>query len=111
MENKDYNFLLYEKAAIEYSDFIERIKEMEPNEIVNHAYEKVIKEDILATLETKKMEQKESKALYLKKYPLDYIYQEWLSNDYGHMNMIEDTINESADKAVKERKENKRESR
>jgi len=29
---------------------------------------------------------------------LDLIYQEWLGNDYSHMEMIEDTINDFADK-------------
>lgn len=108
---KDYNELLYEKASAEYNDFISNLKGMSPEIIISRAYEKVIKEDILVTLESKDLEQNEAKALYLKKCPIEHIYQEWLSNDLGHMEMIEDTIKECAEKTLKENKIAQKESR
>lgn len=108
---KDYNELLYTQVATEYVDFIEKLKGMSPEEIISHSYEKVMKEDIVASFECKTLSQNEAKALCSKKYPLDFVYQEWLKNDYSHMEMIESTIDDSATKAVKERKDKQLESR
>lgn len=111
MEQRDYKRLLYEKSVSEYTDFITELKSMTSDEIIEHSYEKVIKEDLVTLLENNDIEQDKAKSLYLKKYPLDYIYQEWLDKDCSHMEMLEDTINDSAERATKERKEMSKESR
>ena len=111
MEQRDYNRLLYEKSVSEYTDFITELKSMTSDEIIEHSYEKVIKEDLVTLLENNDIDQDKAKSLYLKKHPLDYIYQEWLDKDCSHMEMLEDTINDSAERATKERKEKSKESR
>ena len=107
----DYNDLLYEKAQKEYDDLIAELKELPSEQVIERAYEKVIKENILCILEESHRDQKEAKALYLEKYPLDRIYQDWLKSDVSYMGMIRDTIDDSAKDAVKEHRAKQRESR
>lgn len=107
----DYNALLYEKMQAEYTNFIGELKEMPAAEAIEKAYEKVIKEDLVACVESGDLEPNEAKALYGKKYPLDYCYQEWMKNDYSYMDILQDTIDDASEKAVKEMKDKHRESR
>jgi len=111
MNETDYNDLLYEKMQQEYDAFIAGLKLMSNEQVIDSAYEKVIKSDILIECENGRLDQKEAKALYLEKYPLDRIYQDWLKSDVSYMGMIRDTIDDSAKDAVKERREKQRESR
>ena len=111
MEQRDYNRLLYEKSVSEYTDFITELKSMTSDEIIEHSYEKVIKEDLVTLLENNDIVQDKAKSLYLKKYPLDYIYQEWLDKDCSHMEMLEDIIDYSSRKAYCELKINQRDER
>ena len=56
-------------------------------------------------------DQKEAKALYLEKYPLDRAYQDWLKSDVSGTAMLRDSIDDTAKDVVKERREKQRESR
>lgn len=111
MGEADYNVLLYEKVQAEYEAFVEELKRMTPEQVIEHAYEKVIKEDMVTECEHGNLEQAEAKALYLDKYPLDRMYRDWLDTDVSYMNLLKDSIDDSAKDAVKEMKEKKRESR
>lgn len=107
----DYNELLYEKVQAEYDAFIEELKQMTPEQVIDKAYEKVIKEDLVTEIQHGSLEQTEAKALYREKYPLDRMYQEWLDTDVSYMDLLKDSIDDTAKKAVKEMKEKQRESR
>ena len=107
----DYNDLLYEKAQKEYDDLIAELKELPSEQVIERAYEKVIKENILCILEDSQRDQKEAKALYLEKYPLDRAYQDWLKSDVSGTAMLRDSIDDTAKDALKERREIQRESR
>lgn len=84
---------------------------MPSEQIIERAYEKVIKENILCILEESQRDQKEAKALYLEKYPLDRAYQHWLKSDVSGTAMLRDSIDYTAKDVVKERREKQRESR
>ena len=107
----DYNDLLYEKAQKEYDDLIAELKELPSEQVIERAYEKVIKENILCILEESQRDQKEAKALYLEKYPLDRAYQDWLKSDVSGTAMLRDSIDDTSIDALKERREIQRESR
>ena len=111
MNETDYNDLLYEKAQKEYDDLIAELKELPSEQVIERAYEKVIKENILCILEDSQRDQKEAKALYLEKYPLDRAYQDWLKSDVSETAMLRDSIDDTAKDVVKERREKQRESR
>ncbi len=107
----DYNELLYEKVQAEYDVFIEELKRMTPEQVIEKAYEKVIKEDLVTEIQHGSLEPNEAKALYREKYPLDRMYQEWLDADVSYMDLLKDSIDDTAKKVVKEMKEKQRESR
>lgn len=111
MGERDYNALLYEKVQAEYDTFISELKTKPVEEVIEKAYEKVMKEEMVCICEFAKHNQKEAKALYLEKYPLDRMYQDWLKNDVSYMDMLRDSVDDSAKSALMERKEKARESR
>lgn len=111
MGERDYNTLLYEKVQAEYDTFISELKTMPAEEVIKKSYEKVIKEEMVCICEFANFERKEAKALYLEKYPLDRMYQDWLKSDVSYMDMLRDSVDDSAKAALTERRENARESR
>ncbi len=107
----DYNELLYEKVQSEYDAFIEELKRMTPEQVIDRAYEKVTKENMVTIIREENLTPAEAKALNREKYPLDRMYQEWLDTDVSEMQMLKDSIDDTAKKAVKEMKEKQKESR
>lgn len=111
MIQNDYNVLLYEKMRSEYNAFINDLKNHPAEYIIEHSYEQVMKDDIVTACEFGLLEQDEAKALCSKKYPLQFVYDEWLKNDMSYSQMIMDTIDDSAKKVLREQREAIRESR
>lgn len=107
----DYNELLYEKVQAEYDAFIEELKRMTPEQVIDRAYEKVTKENMVTIIREENLTPAEAKALNREKYPLDRLYQEWLDTDVSEMQMLKDSIDDTAKKAVKEMKDKQKESR
>ena len=107
----DYNELLYGKVQAEYDAFIEELKRMTPEQVIDRAYEKVTKENMVMVIQENNLEPSEAKALCREKYPLDRMYQEWLDTDVSEMQMLKDSIDDTAKKAVKEMKDKQKESR
>ena len=92
----DYDLLLCEKVQKEYDAFITTLENMKPKEIIEHSYEKVMKEDIVMLCEVETLEQEKAKALYLLDCPLDAIYRYWLDIDVSYMDRLWDAIEEKA---------------
>lgn len=111
MDEANYSVLLYEKVQAEYDDFIDRLKTEPVEEVIEKAYEKVIKEEMVSICKAIENDPKEAKALYLEKFPLDRMYQDWLKNDISYVEMLKDSVDDSAKAAFKEYRENQRESR
>ena len=107
----DYNELLYEKLQAEYNAYIESLKQMTPEQVIERAYEKVTKENMVTIIQENELTPAEAKALYRERYPLDLMYQEWLDTDVSEMQMLKDSIDDTAKKAVKEMKDKQKESR
>ena len=111
MSEPNYNELLYEKVQAEYDAFIEELKRMTPEQVIEKAYEKVTKESMVTIIQEETLTPAEAKALCREKYPLDRMYQEWLDTDVSEMQMLKDSIDDTAKQAVKEMKEKQKESR
>lgn len=90
----NYKILLYKKVSKEFSDFISNMKKLPPDKIIEQAYEKVIKQDLLIVLCERKLPQEYAYLLYRQEYPLDFLYNEWLHNDLSYNDMLRDTIND-----------------
>ena len=106
----DYKNVLIQKVQSEYDEFIESLKKLPSEKVIDFSYEKVIKEDLVTSIESTNLDEIQAKSLYRLKYPLDYCYKEWLDNDLNHMEMLEDTINDAANK-ISNRERNDKESR
>lgn len=99
---KDYNELLYNKVQQEYDNFLEELQQMPAEEIIERAYEKVIKEEFVCICEYDELPQLQAKALYNLKNPLAELYQEWLSDDLSLTEDLKYAIQWRAESAIKE---------
>lgn len=103
------NEKLNDKVQDEYHAFIEKLKGLPPDKIIEHSYEKVFKEDLALALSEKTLSPDEAKAMLSLKYPLDALYQEWMKTDISYMDMLSDIVDNKVESAVKEMKIKNRE--
>ena len=97
--------LLLEKAIKEQSDFIEQLKTLSPEQIIDRSYEKVMRDDILMTFEDNYLSDEQVMELLKLDYPLSACYTEWMDTDYSHMEMLRDTIDDYTKRLVDENKQ------
>lgn len=99
---------LYERMSAEYDDFLEELKTKPPGKIIEAAYEKVFKEDILMTFESGGFSDEQITALLALEEPLDSLYRDWLDTDASYMDILRDSIDSAADFYVAEQKKEQR---
>jgi len=87
---------LYNRMSQEYANFLEDLGQMPVSEVINHAYEKVFKEDFLLSVDNENLSLGSVKSLLTLQCPLDRLYQDWLNRDYSYMDLLRDSIAESA---------------
>ena len=75
--NTDKNTALYEKMAAEQDKFRDWLKSQPPEEILNHAYEYTVREDILMAMEELDLPQSRAAALLASPSPLADVYKEF----------------------------------
>lgn len=92
---------LFDRASAEFAAFCNEITSKGSEYVLEHAYEKVIKEDFLSLLEHTPFEPQEVEALLSHKHPLEALYQEWLGNDYSHMGLLRKTAVDCTQKDVR----------
>ena len=110
MNEMDIRKKLYEKMHNEYNDFIEEMKNNEPQFIVNNAYQIVIKEELVAMFypESEQYDIDEIKALNKTKNPLEELYQGWMDSDAGIYSVLEDNVSDTIEEIQKEQREKKK---
>ncbi|MBS7359655.1 MAG: DUF3848 domain-containing protein [Oscillospiraceae bacterium] len=110
MEQKDtIKDLLYEKMNNEQNDFVENLKHLPPEKIIQSAYEKVMRDDILMLFEDDFLDDKQIKALLRLERPLSACYDEWLKNDCSYMDMLRDTVDDFFKRPCKRTRKGKKE--
>ena len=111
MSKEDLRDLLYKKASKEQDAFIEHLKTLTPEQIIDRSYEKAMRDDILMTFENDYMSEylseKQVKELLKLDCPLAACYAEWLDTDVSHMDMLRDIIDSYAKRLVEENEEHK----
>lgn len=107
MSKESLRELLYQKASKEQEVYVEHIKRLPPELIIEKAYEKVMRDDILMTFEDDYLSDKQIAELTKLDYPLLACYNEWMETDASHMEMLRDTIDEYTKELVKENEEQK----
>ena len=110
MNEMDIRKKLYEKMQNEYNDFIEEMKNNEPQFIVNNAYQIVIKEELAAMFypESEQYDIDGIKALNKTKNPLEELYQGWMDSDAGIHSVLEDNVSDTIEEIQKEQREKKK---
>lgn len=94
---------LYDKMAAEQERFKHVLLGMSPEEVLTHAYEYAMREDILAEMEELDLPADQAAALLALPYPLADVYREWGKVETHHLEDIRDVIEELASTQVKDR--------
>ena len=88
MTNEELNTRLYEKIFAEQEQFRDWLLSQPPAEILNHAYEYTVREDILMSLEYHNLEDSQARALLKSDKPLKQIFERWENQETSYMDGI-----------------------
>ena len=81
----------YEKLKADYDSFLDHLLEMPPDKILDHAYEKVMKEEILSCFESEHyLSDEQTFQFYVQNVDLDDLYNNYMKMDVSIRQMIED---------------------
>ena len=105
MNTTDWNTALYEKMADEQEKYRDWLKSQPPEEILNHAYEYTVREDILMEIEQLELTVSQSKALLISPSPLADVYRCFEKLETDHMDVIRDSIENRADDVCRAQEE------
>ena len=96
MTNEELNTRLYEKMFAEQEQFRDWLLSQPAAEILNHAYEYTVREDILMSLEYHDLEDSQARALLKSGKPLKQIFERWENQETSYMDTVWDTVQEKA---------------
>lgn len=96
---------LYDKMAAEQTKFREWLALQPPEEILNHAYEYTVREDILMCMEEAELRPEQTEALLASASPLDDVYQVYSKMETSHMETVRESIEAQADTLLLARQE------
>ena len=88
MTNEELNTALYKKMFAEQEKFEDWLLSQSPREILNHAYEYTMREDILLSLEYNDLTSDQAAALLASPSPLDDLYHQYEKMETSHMEEI-----------------------
>ena len=97
MNTNDLNTALYEKMAAEQDKFRDWLKSQSAAEVLNHAYEYTIREDIVMAMEELELTDAQAQALLDSPTPLADVYRYFEKLETGYMDVIRDSIENRAD--------------
>ena len=109
MTNEERNTALYQKMFAEQEKFRDWLKGQPPEEILNHAYEYTIREDILMSLEYHDLPDAQADALMKSPSPLADVFRDFEKRETDHMETIWDCLESRADTILEEQRRTLRE--
>ena len=92
MKPNDLNTALYEKMAAEQDKYRDWLKSQPAAEVLNHAYEYTVREDIVMCMEELELTEAQAKALLASPAPLADVYKDFEKLETSYMDVIRDTI-------------------
>ena len=105
MTNEELNAELYKKLFAEQEKFKGWLLTQPPDEILNHAYEYVMREDIVLALEYHDLSDERAKALLASPSPLAEIFHDFEKIEGDHMDTIRGCIESRADINIEAQRE------
>ncbi len=88
MTNEELNTALYKKMFAEQEQFKGWLLTRSPREILNHAYEYTMREDILLSLEYNDLSSDQAAALLASPSPLDDLFHQYEKMESSHMEEV-----------------------
>jgi len=102
--NEELNMKLYEKLFAEQEKYKGWLLTQPPEEILNHAYEYINREDIVLAMEYHDLSDEQCKALLSSPAPLDEIFREFEQIEGDHMDTIRGCIETRANDIIEEQR-------
>ena len=94
-KDNNFDFLLEEKLEKEFNTFREKLKTKSPEEIIDKAYELIVKEEIKEELKNMKLHDQEKVVMLDQSNLLTEFYHDWLDTDVPLGDSLKDTLEES----------------
>jgi len=105
MNSNEKNTVLYEKMAAEQDIFRDWLKSQSPEEVLNHAYEYTVREDIVMAMEVLELTDAQAQALLDSPSPLADVYRHFEKLETGYMDVIRESIEERANEMHRAKEE------
>lgn len=99
---------LIDKATREQESYIEELKKLPPEKLLEKAYEKTMRDDLLIALEYTLLSEEELTVLAEQEYPLSACFEEWQKKDETYMDRLMNLVEEYSEKLVNEEHEKHR---
>ena len=100
MTNQEWNTTLYKQMFAEQEQFRDWLLAQPPQEILNHAYEYIVREDILLSMEYNDLTDAQAAALLSSSAPLADVYKTFDKMESSHMEEIWSCVEHRADKTL-----------
>ncbi len=105
MNNEELNTALYQKMEREQDKYRKWLVQYPPEEILSHAYEYAVREDILMAMEELNLPDDQAMALLKQRGPLDDVLKDFSKLETDYMETVRGAIESCAErKAVMEQK-------
>lgn len=104
MTNEELNTALYEKLFDEQQNWRQWLLSQTPEEVLSHAYEYTIREDIVLSLEYTDLSDEQCRALLKSPCPLSDIFTEFERTETDHMDNIRQCMENRANYVIKNEK-------
>ena len=105
MTNPDLLAKLYQRISAEQVRYRDWLLGQPPGEILNHAAEYTVREDIVMEMSALELPEAQARALLKSKTPLADVYKEWNKTETHHMEDLRDVIENRADAVIRAEKE------
>ena len=96
---------LYQCMTAEQEHYRNWLLGQPPGEILDHAAEYTVREDIMMEMEELELPEAQARALLKSRTPLADVYKEWNKTETHHMDDVRDVIEARADAVIRAEKE------
>ena len=96
---------LYQRMTAEQEHYRNWLLGQPPGDILNHAAEYTVREDIVMEMSALELPEAQARALLRSKTPLADVYKEWNTTETHHMEDLRDVIEARADAVIRAEKE------
>ena len=101
MNSEELNAAVYNKMNREQAIYLDWLESLPPHEILQHAYEYTVRQDILLAMEYMELQLEQCEALLRSKDIIGDVLSDFNKIETGYMDIIRDCIEGRADKMIR----------